>query len=1173
MGRQYLEAGYRLAFDNDTFEIEQAVGAGANCVVYEAVRTKNGYRYKYYLKECYPYDASITRNADGYLEWADTAEKEQKLKKFRDAYNILLNIYNDKSLRNSTSVPMDLFEANGTAYFLNDIKTGMTFEEYPTKSLSDILSTAIALSRLMEKYHKAGYLHLDIKPENIFLLDETCELPVLFDVDSVVSIEMLNAGEIRHISFSEEYAAPEQKKEKLSEINERTDIYNLGATIFTKIMGRFVNSLDRGIFADWKLDEIPMFKNVNPHTQKYIKDIFRKTLAVQNKNRYENMAELTEALTEAKNACDTHIYLTSDYPAVVKNFIGRESELCQIRNAFEYNNIIFLYGFGGIGKSELAKKYAHNYKDDYDTILFCRYTESLKNTLYLIPCGQETDIITKHSFSNKEKILKNLLNERVLLIIDNFDVDVAEDDYLCELSEYNAKIIITTRTDFSACALEGFEVINVSTIEKDTLRELFVVESGYGEISSEDSFLIDKILAAYKYHTLFVKPLAYKIKHLGYTVKALKEEVDSALLEDIDLVVGVHDNKLYEETIKTLAERLFNIEQLDSEKQQILCDLYMLGEAKISTTNYIDEVYKDLSQNEKKQLRNKLINLIRVGLIQKNELTETLEIHPVIAEIINKNLNPDISKCGQLSIFVYNKAVRLVNDIGSYVYGDEADMSLEKLCSICYKMDLKIKTNRDYIINLMFDVCKNRRYDWIISLFNDIFEQMPDNCDNIKLQYLKFLTIIYPKAIFTDPDEVAQPQTISEEMAVNFIYSFYKECNDGSELFTAIFWKMILNYSTMLDSLSDWGWNMSLYEKINECIINEESSGRTLHNYVFETGDEHLGCAYMNEDGEWIDDNQMVRTPQLIREIYQENHNIVSSYNIDTNNKNSFEIYNECKNIIPGCYRTKLDSYQKKCKQSLSPSEHEEIKDILFNVRTNPLLCDFKDNFMECYIELFAFVDSDLEYEILIEAEKANMKEVLGKILSDKKISESNRNKYLYLCIHRIIIRSNGDYTSYETQAKVLECISDYTEQLIAYSIDNPDPNGVLDNMLLAYLVADYDSFAEITNRVLKGSLSKIYEEIKSGKHLVSALTFREFIPMISFDGNCHLFYPFLCEYVDSLCDLYKREEVIVSNLEYTVENCIRCAKLAYSETNDKKYRLAYKEYKKRLKLIKDIEY
>ena len=51
MDRDYLKPGTEIKLENDTFEIVKSIGEGANCVVYEVIKKKNDYEYKYYLKK------------------------------------------------------------------------------------------------------------------------------------------------------------------------------------------------------------------------------------------------------------------------------------------------------------------------------------------------------------------------------------------------------------------------------------------------------------------------------------------------------------------------------------------------------------------------------------------------------------------------------------------------------------------------------------------------------------------------------------------------------------------------------------------------------------------------------------------------------------------------------------------------------------------------------------------------------------------------------------------------------------------------------------------------------------------------------------------------------------------------------------------------------------------
>ena len=63
-----------------------------------------------------------------------------------------------------------------------------------------------------------------------------------------------------------------------------------------------------------------------------------------------------------------------------KIFLGRDDVLSQIDENFKNGDTVqFLYGIGGIGKTQIAKQYARRHKNDYDTIVYATYNESLKN--------------------------------------------------------------------------------------------------------------------------------------------------------------------------------------------------------------------------------------------------------------------------------------------------------------------------------------------------------------------------------------------------------------------------------------------------------------------------------------------------------------------------------------------------------------------------------------------------------------------------------------------------------------------------------------------------------------------------------------------------------------------------------------------------------------------------
>ena len=372
MQRIALPAGAVIQLNNREYTIVELIGDGATCMVYSAYYTDAvGYRHRVNLKECYPYHANIIRNQQNF-QWQDCDEKTQCISAFKQAYEKLMIWQN-----NTTVKAFDLCEANNTVYIIMNADDGQPFNEDSSSSLHELLQTELALTKTVQKYHTNGYLHLDIKPSNFLTIPETRELVILFDLDTVTALEDLRSGKIQCVSYSDGWAAPEQKQGNLSKLGPTTDIFAIGAILFEKVMGRQVSPADMSMFADWDF-EGELFENVNPKIKRILRTVFQKTLAANTKRRYQSAAELIEILEQAcRITADGVPYLLSDYPALSTQFFGRDKEISAIRQAFkEKCRAVFLHGEGGIGKSTLAVAYARSHSSDYDAILFCRYKTS-----------------------------------------------------------------------------------------------------------------------------------------------------------------------------------------------------------------------------------------------------------------------------------------------------------------------------------------------------------------------------------------------------------------------------------------------------------------------------------------------------------------------------------------------------------------------------------------------------------------------------------------------------------------------------------------------------------------------------------------------------------------------------------------------------------------------------
>jgi len=112
---------------------------------------------------------------------------------------------------------------------------GMNLEDSPGLSLGDILLVFRMVATALNAMHQKGYVHCDIKPNNI-LFSQKGSIKVI-DLGQSCRI-----GEIKkRIQGTPDYIAPEQvRREHLSH---RTDIFNLGATMYWALTGRNVPTL------------------------------------------------------------------------------------------------------------------------------------------------------------------------------------------------------------------------------------------------------------------------------------------------------------------------------------------------------------------------------------------------------------------------------------------------------------------------------------------------------------------------------------------------------------------------------------------------------------------------------------------------------------------------------------------------------------------------------------------------------------------------------------------------------------------------------------------------------------------------------------------------------------------------------------------------------------------
>ena len=634
MSRNLLKGTITLFREDESekqFHIQKHIGSGASCLVYRAVCDDNT---EHLIKEYYTRERNLERKADGLLDIPD-AKKEQfkeEKERFEKSVELHTNIRLSEGLKNYTSNVQEILYGNNTVYVDMTVIAGRTYEKVKEETLYTLMQRMRTLTEVIGRYHDAGFLHLDIKPENIFVRpeDETVEDILLFDYDSVIEKE--NIKTVQTLFYTKDWAAQEQVLSyKRKYICEATDLFSIGEITFTRIFGRHSTQAERRSFADYDIDcNAEIFKNVNPKVFPLLKDFFRHTICAVVSRRYQAAKDMIAALDKIIKLSDPQEhYLISSQVKPVDFFIGRDDELATIHKRLEEKDILFLSGIGGIGKSELARNYAKIHKDngDYDTILFATYGGSL---MTMINNDSNIHIANFERLSAEEeesyycrKIgkLQELVNERTLFVIDNLNEDEFDSKakkQWTDILNLGCKLLVTTRQKEW-----GYGVLEIGVLSKrDNLVALF---EKYCTIKDDnDRAAVHEIIDYVNGHTLTVELIAKQTGAGFSTPIEMFDKLKEGMAEiGTDEIYFTKDNEQHKATAFNHITALFNIANLNDKEKYVLANMSL-----IPLTGIKAKLFRKWCELEDFNVVNTLINggwLIRVD--------DVIKMHPVINEV------------------------------------------------------------------------------------------------------------------------------------------------------------------------------------------------------------------------------------------------------------------------------------------------------------------------------------------------------------------------------------------------------------------------------------------------------------------------------------------------------------------------------------------------------------
>lgn len=722
MKRIPLNQGDKIKLNNREYTIDTVIGDGATCIVYSAYYEDNlGLPHRVNIKECYPYNADIVRYGNT-LVWKSDAERVHNLSAFSTAYKKLMSTQKGNFVVHAFNID----KYNETLYIVMDANDGVTFDNDNTDNLVDILKTVKLLSYVVGEYHKSGYLHLDIKPSNFLVYPRPSDHTILFDMDTITPIEDIKSGKVKVCCYSEDWAAPEQKQGKVSKLCPATDIYAIGAVLFEKVMDRQVECGDSCLFAEWDFDG-DLFEDVNPKIKRLLSNIFRKTLSANIKRRYQSADALIKNLDEAIKVASCDVYLKGDDICCSGCFFGRETELALIKNHFDSKKkAVFLHGFGGIGKTEIARRYAELNSKSYYTVLFIKYNGN--DTLQEII--NDIDIVNFDTDDGKEKWrkLRSLLDEHTLVIVDNFDVEIGVDNGLKALFETKAHILIATRTDFNSVYNgDKYAYIEIKELVTNELEQVFVANAKITAFTDKDRVILKKIFKLIGNHTYATELLAKQMWYSGWSIEELYQKVKSgfASFENTENISVNKDERFNSnDNSFNILRTVYNISSLTEGQKQVLRDMVILDCVKVTRAVYREialmpmdayrtektlntiEIHKiQLADDIYAKMPDKSLNsfnqLVDLGLVLN--YGEHFTLHSIIKELAFLELKPSLINCPAIHNYIFRKIERLdYLEDATMVDQDEATDICKFISSIFMVIDLTVYEHLELVLRWLY---------------------------------------------------------------------------------------------------------------------------------------------------------------------------------------------------------------------------------------------------------------------------------------------------------------------------------------------------------------------------------------------------------------------------------------------------------------------------------------
>jgi eukaryotic-like serine/threonine-protein kinase len=270
------------------YDVLDRLGEGAKSIIYRVLdpQTNKVFALKHVL-----------RKTDKDIRFIEQMENEYEISRH----------FNHPNLRRSFLLKINktLLLKVTEAFLVMELFEGRSLDDRPPSTMMEVVDTFIQTAQGLHAMHKMGFVHCDLKPNNILRNDAG----VVKVIDFGQSAKADTVKE--RIQGTPDYISPEQVARR--PVTVQTDVFNLGATMYWTLTGRTIPTLytvnkkgENSFLLDARIDTP---QQLNPRIPPSMSNLIMESVATNPRRRPGDMEQVVNRLELVK-----HVLLKESQP-------------------------------------------------------------------------------------------------------------------------------------------------------------------------------------------------------------------------------------------------------------------------------------------------------------------------------------------------------------------------------------------------------------------------------------------------------------------------------------------------------------------------------------------------------------------------------------------------------------------------------------------------------------------------------------------------------------------------------------------------------------------------------------------------------------------------------------------------------------------------------------------